>query len=353
MTPRLAALAVAALLLPLPALRAEDAAAPAAPIPGSHLLFDHALHADMACADCHGSAPQAGQAPQPPDASVCMDCHGDGGAHLELADAECARCHRPLALSTRLSAEDAAAIPAPPSHAASDFLMGGHGKIACPADGSGTPASCGVCHTQQSCRTCHVSTPEVASTLASAPPGAPAGPPAARKRPSSHDAGWVRAHGHDADADPRSCAGCHAQEDCLACHLPDAAVQPGNAVHPADWMARHPAAAWSQETSCADCHDPKGFCAACHEEAGLTAKRSSLGSGFHDGADFLLGHGNAARRNLEACVTCHDENDCLACHSDRNGRGFDPHGPDFDPDKLRQTAGQMCTVCHGATVPKR
>lgn len=336
-----------------PTAHAGDLAAPAAPIAGSHLTFDHALHEDIACEDCHGEAPASGIPVKRPDPAVCMDCHGDGKPHLEQAASECATCHHPLAQATRLTAAEVAALSAPSSHADPSFLEGGHGRAACPADGSGTPASCGVCHTQQSCEVCHVATPEVASGLLRATATHLSGPPFSRRRPASHEDGWARAHGHEASADPRACAGCHAQEDCLHCHLPDAAAAPGNAVHPPDFLARHPAAAWSRETSCADCHDPRGFCASCHEEAGLTAQRPSLGSGFHDGANFLLGHGSAARRGLDTCVTCHDENDCLKCHSDRTGRGFSPHGPDFDAERLARTAAQMCTVCHGGVIPKR
>ena len=77
-----------------------------------------------------------------------------------------------------------------------------------------------------------------------------------------------------------------------------------------------------------------------------------LGAGYHDRQpNFLLGHGEAARRHLESCVSCHAENDCLVCHSSRNGRGFNPHGPDFPASRLREKAPQMCTVCHGLSIP--
>jgi hypothetical protein len=116
---------------------------------------------------------------------------------------------------------------------------------------------------------------------------------------------------------------------------------------------RHPVEAYSRSTSCADCHHPREFCQSCHESSGLTARKGGLiGAGFHDGqANFLLGHGPAARRHLESCVTCHVENDCLACHSNTRGRGFNPHGPDFPAARLRERAPSMCTVCHGAAIP--
>jgi hypothetical protein len=55
------------------------------------------------------------------------------------------------------------------------------------------------------------------------------------------------------------------------------------------------------------------------------------GSGFHDAKQaFSLNHGQAARQNLESCVSCHAERDCLTCHSSLGGRRFNPHGPGFD-----------------------
>jgi hypothetical protein len=147
------------------------------------------------------------------------------------------------------------------------------------------------------------------------------------------------------------CAACHARQDCLECHLADPAVAPPG-YHPVDFLARHPAAAYARETSCGDCHNPGSFCGTCHESAGLVGQRPALGAGYHDAKDaFLFGHGPAARRSLESCVTCHAERDCLACHSAVTGRRFNPHGPDFDADQLRSRATQMCTVCHGARIP--
>ena len=35
---------------------------------------------------------------------------------------------------------------------------------------------------------------------------------------------------------------------------------------------------------------------------------------------FLLGHGKAARQELETCVSCHVERDCLTCHAAVGGR---------------------------------
>ena len=65
----------------------------------------------------------------------------------------------------------------------------------------------------------------------------------------------------------------------------------------------------------------------------------------------LLMSGGAARQNLESCVACHAERDCLTCHSAQGGRRFNPHGPGFDPVTLQRKNSQACTACHGARIP--
>ncbi len=81
-------------------------------------------------------------------------------------------------------------------------------------------------------------------------------------------------------------------------------------------------------------------------------RKGRLNAGYHDAKQFfLLNHGQAARQNLESCVACHAERDCLTCHSAVGGRRFNPHGPGFDPETLRRKNSQACTVCHGAAIP--
>ena len=79
-----------------------------------------------------------------------------------------------------------------------------------------------------------------------------------------------------------------------------------------------------------------------------------LRSGYHDAKQFfLVGHGEAARQSLESCVTCHVERDCMQCHSALGGRRFNPHGPGFDPERLRRKNAEVCTACHGTAIPVR
>ena len=344
----------------------------------------------------------------------CLDCHHIQSAHLAAPDTSCATCHVPLPLATRLTPRDIADFPVPDSHRRSDFTTG-HGKLArgslgeskvsaacatchardfcaeCHVNAPEVPAiqalgpdprsaaprvelkappdhkdpdflirhgaavrrsatACATCHTQESCLSCHVTRPSALQLLPVAGPGRAGGAKTRRERPPSHGGDFSETHGSVASARPESCEGCHARPQCLDCHRPNPAdATPG--YHPAGFLSRHPAAAYSRETNCSDCHNTGQFCADCHVKAGLSA-RGELNGGYHDAKQFfLLGHGQAARQNLESCVACHSERDCLTCHSALSGRRFDPHGPGFDPDRLRRKNSQMCTACHGALIP--
>ena len=66
----------------------------------------------------------------------------------------------------------------------------------------------------------------------------------------------------------------------------------------------------------------------------------------------LTGAGEAllepARQALESCVSCHVERECLTCHSQVRGRGFSPHGPGFDGERLKRKNPGLCVACHAA-----
>ncbi len=275
------------------------------------------------CAVCHAR-------------DFCIQCHVD--APEQPAIQELAPDRRSLVFE--------AALAEPESHAAPDFVTT-HGSTA-----RATPLECRTCHTQESCIACHVATPDAAEGMFRAGAGRGPGARIARAPPAGHTSEFMaRLHESDAAAEPASCAGCHAREDCLDCHRPVAArAAPG--YHPADFLSRHPVAAFRRETSCGDCHNARAFCADCHAQAGLVATEP-LGSGYHDGKRFfIVGHGQAARQSLESCVACHTERDCLACHSAERGRRFNPHGPGFDAERLRKRNPEMCIACHGLRIPE-
>ena len=337
---------------------------------------EHLAAANTACGTCHLPLAEAtslpasriARFPAPPshfETSFALG-HGklaqpppDSGARFDVAPS-CATCHaRDFCITCHVNAPEVPAIQAlaldprslaiktkleaPASHAAPEFLQR-HGQVA-----RLEPESCVACHTQESCSTCHVTQPPIGVALHTAGPGRGQGAAVKRRRPASHGDDFTARHAPVASASPRSCATCHARAECLDCHRPNAASAPG--YHPAGFLSRHPSSAYARESSCAECHNTGTFCADCHQQAGLSA-RGVLRGGFHDANQrFLLGHGPAARQSLESCVSCHAERDCLTCHSALGGRRFDPHGPGFDPERMRRHNPQMCTVCHGTAIP--
>lgn len=279
------------------------------------------------CATCHAR-------------DFCVQCHVDAPeqATIRALGAD----ERSLALAARLTA--------PSSHSSPRFLTE-HGRVA-----RASPKQCSTCHTRESCQTCHATQTATLASLPLAGPGRAAGALTARRRPASHGATFVRNHSAAANAVPNGCAGCHVRSDCLECHRPSAAASPvaGAGYHPRDFLARHPSAAYARQSSCADCHNTAGFCATCHVGAGLSSTGPLRSGVYHDAKQFfLVGHGGAARQSLESCVSCHVERDCLTCHSALGGRRFNPHGPGFDAARLARKNPQMCTVCHGNSIPTR
>lgn len=278
------------------------------------------------CAVCHAQ-------------NLCTQCHVNAPENAVIqalpADARVAAGIEPGEFS----------ISAPSSHAADDWpaVHGRHAEASLEA--------CTTCHTQESCRTCHLVAPEIVKRLPARTQDRAPGAVTARAMPSSHRASFMERHGNQASAATSTCAACHVRSQCLDCHRRDAAAGP-RGYHADGFLQTHPTEAYTRETSCSECHNAGAFCVTCHAKAGLVASGPLTRSGYHDGRQFFLaGHGVAARQSLESCVACHTEKDCLLCHSAVTGRRFNPHGPGFDAERLRKKNPQMCTVCHGPAVP--
>jgi hypothetical protein len=61
-------------------------------------------------------------------------------------------------------------------------------------------------------------------------------------------------------------------------------------------------------------------------------------------------HAQEARRNLQACQTCHSDGEvCMTCHSARRGLMVSPHprGWNSVKDRFRsKSGGRSCKKCH-------
>ena len=336
-----------------------------------HAAQEHLV--DAPCQTCHGPAaetPMGGawlaSLPYPPDhvsGEFLPELHG------ELAGsnpARCATCHvQERCTSCHVNADAVPAIatipPAseglelprfsahyfiPPSHEAPGFLDD-HGGIA-------SVESCSTCHTQTDCAACHTGErPAVVAALPEAGTVRAPGVLLEARAPSSHTrASFALDHGALASADPSSCTSCHTHETCSDCHEA-AAVQiqlpqelAGPRFHPDNFMARHASEAYGRRLECSSCHNTAAFCRDCHQEAGFGSE-DRLGAGFHDAEpNWLLRHGQPARQALESCATCHQQTDCLQCHSAVGSFRVSPHGADFDPRRAQEKNPAICYACH-------
>ena len=378
-------------------------------------VIEESADSIVTCEACHSEADSLRMTVQRTAVERCLTCHEVTQGHLAMAPDNCAACHLPLAEATGLTMVQIGDFPTPPDHEAADFAGPGHGNLAHPAgatyavapscatchaqdfclqchvdapeqeiiqalardprslaitaalaapashDGfqfyrshgssaESDPGTCQACHTQESCLECHATRPRTVLAMYPAGPHRGKGATVERRRPLTHGEDFALVHADPAAAAPQTCAACHAMPQCLDCHRPDPGQGAGG-FHPAAYLSLHPVSAYNQETQCADCHNTSQFCASCHINAGVIAT-GPLKAGYHDAKQFFaLGHGQAARQNLESCVACHAERDCLTCHSALGGRRFNPHGPDFDAARLREKNPQMCSACHGSTIP--
>lgn len=109
----------------------------------------------------------------------------------------------------------------------------------------------------------------------------------------THGPQWRTTH---AMGDLQLCVTCHPSSKCVQCHgvpLP----------HPVDFGRTHGEQAKAEGAKCADCHDRTSFCDACHKTA------------MPHSATFLSEHSKVAKSRTDAaCLQCHYDYDCAACH---------------------------------------
>ncbi|NIR44764.1 MAG: hypothetical protein GWN99_10700 [Gemmatimonadetes bacterium] len=226
-----------------------------------------------------------------------------------------------------------------------------HGK-----DAQANAQLCDVCHAREYCTRCHVNeydVPEIQG-LSSDPDAAAYVASREWPAPPTHTPFFLEGHQAAAASATASCSVCHVvEQQCQSCHLGSETLErprDSNApelYHPMNFLQIHSAAAWNQEAECTSCHNPEVFCRSCHTTLGYASRDGSTVTGFHnENQNFVLGHGQAARQGLEACASCHAQQDCLQCHSARFGRRVNPHGPGFDAEKLRSKNRGLCLFCH-------
>ena len=173
---------------------------------------------------------------------------------------------------------------------------------------------------------------------------------------AQHEPDFIQRHKLVAANDSQFCANCHKEDFCVDCH--DGRVRPRN-IHPADYISMHPVEARLATQRCTSCHNEQTFCLQCHQRLGVsmsgpTAARDS--GRFHppktEWSNSPRGPGHhsfEAMRNLNACVSCHVERDCVVCHGGQGiGGGFNPHNAAFAShcaSEMRRNP-RPCLVCH-------
>jgi hypothetical protein len=271
----------------------------------------------------------------------------------------------------RLVAGRPATYPTPADHRSGAFAQT-HGAVA-----RESTARCATCHARSSCATCHTGdgakdviaqlpdaaeakgrgvrlrrSVEAESPVASVIPArmgtsSPDWTPAphqadSAKRVRVHPGGFIRSHGVAAATEATTCSGCHAQRFCTDCHAGEKVTR---RYHPANFVSGHPAKAYGRDTDCASCHSTEAFCRDCHKQLNL-GTTGIRGTGFHNAQpQWLLQHGRAARQEMTTCASCHQQRDCLQCHSQLGWR-VNPHGPDFDAVRMHARNRALCLRCH-------
>jgi hypothetical protein len=313
--------------------------------------FPHSIHVDQGieCADCHAGI----------DKATTL-----GERHLPKSE-KCAECHEGY---------DAPARPVPEprltfSHAQHLPQVKGkcdtcHKKL--PEMGEPDPKmameTCTNCHEHQvdfaqgRCRPCHVDLKEYFPV-----------------RTFKHAGDWLRTHGSQARPSAESCAQCHDQTYCGACHAATTtAARPSivfpeevgrQFIHRGDYVSRHTVEAQADPASCQRCHGRR-FCEACHTQQNLT-RLAGADTGrrppSHTGPEWTSRresgnfHGDAARRDVTACAACHDQgasSSCVFCHQvggiahpvATGGNG--PHPRAFVSKNRNRAKDGMCMACH-------
>jgi len=278
----------------------------ATPNPRRELKFSHQQHVDgqtMDCETCHTNLDKAETVGETvPAMTICAACHND----VKAAN-RCEACHTNLAALR------------PAEHSRTDFIRE-HQQLARLSD-----ASCGVCHTQESCTDCHNGSELVKVDV----PG--------RDLMSQYS--------------PRLSAIDRGQGMTLT------------KVHDLNFRFTHGIAAKGKAMECQTCHSNEQFCSVCHQ-AGGNVNQDAFKPASHSVPGFTtLGvgsgggeHARLAKRDIESCAACHGAEGtdpvCITCHVDPDGvHGNNPktHDPGFmsgEHGSWHTDPGANCYVCH-------
>jgi hypothetical protein len=362
--------------------------------PAQHLLirFNHAKHVGpdikLKCKTCHAAAYKSASVKDrlTPTGEACDTCHStehDDLSKVKAGDDEmgqCAFCHVGY---KKDDANTVAAVEIPRANLVFDHKAHVARNIGCPQchgaidkielatrDQLPRMAGCFNCHqrpdsaslgdAKSACDTCHIGGGSTGTRMQTMFASGSLTPPRWLHN-AEHTPDFIERHKSIAADDSQFCANCHKEDFCTDCH--DGRTRPRN-IHPNDYINMHAVEARMETQKCTSCHQEQSFCLDCHMRVGVAessppnAKESGR---FHPPKSIWSDpprkpghHSFEAERNLNQCVSCHTERDCVQCHGANGiGGGFDPHQNGFVGGCATQFRRnpRPCFVCHEQNDP--
>lgn len=235
----------------------------------SEVIFSHKNHTvdnKVGCLECHPAMPKNnGVVPEGIRVGMqeCIACHAKTMGESKAND--CATCHQTIRKDVK-----------PPTHQQNWLRF--HGQEAKDGDKQGM-SQCSLCHTEDSCTTCHQT-----------------------QAPKNHTNAWrERGHGVAASIDRDSCNVCHQSDTCTSCHETTAPRS-----HRGQWGG-------SKDTHCQSCHIPVSdeSCSVCHQQGTPSHALAAPTPATMIGTNCRACHGVAPAAKLP-----HVDNgdDCNYCH---------------------------------------
>lgn len=340
------------------------------PPANSTLVFSHKKHLKTDCLVCHSRISQSVKSSDRnlPDEQVCAACHAEGirsQVNEPGSEKRCGSCHadydptnknrparafRPMAalqFSHKSHLDRMMACSA--CHAVKDKRAPGFSEERwLPSE-----SLCLTCHDAWKqggmCIKCHPQNP--AGEMKTDFKGIKLVPSRGKL---NHQENWTKRHVQQAQFAPATCKTCHQQRFCDRCH--DGVMKP-LAIHPEDYATMHPIDARKDQNHCRSCHRYQSFCLDCHQKMGMAPDSQKKydrvrihPEGFGSCVRTPTHHSDQAKRSLDACVSCHQEDDCLRCHRSGSecGGSVNIHGH-MSPQQLsrmQKKNPRACEKCH-------
>jgi hypothetical protein len=263
------------------------------------LKFDHSAHASSPCERCHGDmrAVDLATTQQLPTMASCLTCHTNGTQQRHCTDCHYARIGG--LLETSFAHGDLVPRRTGLGDEHGPLFARDHRHQASRPD-----ATCGACHDRSECTDCHQGVIKTADF---------------------HQANYLLVHATEAKRGRPDCSACHrAQTFCIACHERSGLGMRGDTgfsgtiaeqrFHPSGWVSSgvgtnlHAAAARRNVTSCASCHREED-CLACHSAEATSLRISPHPAGWRGSLRCRM----LDRGNRRMCLRCHITQDELGC----------------------------------------